>query len=331
MPRLPRLVGILLLAVCAGPAHAIAVPPSAAARLTCGDRGEAPQKPGAGIRSNEELMASETFQRAIADVQRLGIVAGFCELRPDTLTLDLGEGAFTSTSTDYNLSRVHAAYRALTEFRPESSLELHYQDRLVGWYTAAGLSWIERPSIRPTGPAPGAGTEQAAEPREWGPRRGFHFAAGGGGGSFDRQCRGCAIDGKTGLSGYLALGGLIDRKTVLGLEGTGWTQEESDFRTEAYGLMVSVTRYASSTSGLFLRAGAGLVGYRNDGDLSAKGAGFSGRLGYDVGLGDSRVHLTPYLGYVRSFDGVDLERDGEEVGFNFVISLLQLGLGVSVY
>jgi hypothetical protein len=39
----------------------------------------------------------------------------------------------------------------------------------------------------------------------------------------------------------------------------------------------------------------------------------------------------PYLGYVRTFDGVDLKRNGDDVGFNFVISQFQLGLGVSVY
>jgi hypothetical protein len=39
----------------------------------------------------------------------------------------------------------------------------------------------------------------------------------------------------------------------------------------------------------------------------------------------------PYVGYVRSFDGTDMKRDGEELDFNFVISQLQFGLGISLY
>jgi hypothetical protein len=37
------------------------------------------------------------------------------------------------------------------------------------------------------------------------------------------------------------------------------------------------------------------------------------------------------VGYVRSFDGTDLKRDGEDVDFNFVISQLQFGVGVTIY
>jgi hypothetical protein len=93
--------------------------------------------------------------------------------------------------------------------------------------------------------------------------------------------------------------------------------------------MGQVTRYLSATSGLFLRAGVGWVGYRGDDDLTASGPGFSGRIGYEFLQG--KVRIVPYLGYVRTFDGIDLKRDGDEVGFNFVISQFQLGLGVSVY
>jgi hypothetical protein len=59
------------------------------------------------------------------------------------------------------------------------------------------------------------------------------------------------------------------------------------------------------------------------------GPGFSARAGYDLPIG--RVHLSPSLAYVRSFDGIDLKRDGDEVGFNFVISELQFGVGISLH
>jgi hypothetical protein len=314
-----------------GPAK-IEAPLALVGRLVCPDPREPPPPSPAGGRTNEELMANETFQRAMTDVLRLRIAVGFCELRQDTLTLDLGDGAFTSASTEYNLSRVHAAYRGLTEFRRESALELRYQDRLVGWYTFGGLAWTEKPKPQPATPAAQAEVTAAAEAPDDTVRSGLHFNAGFGGGAFDRQCAApdCDhIDSEIGVSGFLAIGGLLDPKTVLGVEGTGWTKEIGNLRTQVYSIMAQVTRYAGSTSGLFLRGGVGLVGYDTDADFSATALGFSGRLGYEIGGG--KVHVVPYVGYVRSFDGTDLKRDGDDVGFNFVISQLQFGLGVSVY
>jgi hypothetical protein len=291
-------------------------------RLRCPEPSEPGQPATPGARANQELMAGETFQHAMTDVLRLGIAVRFCELRPDTLTLDLGDGATTSASTEYNLGRLYAAYRALTEYSPETVLELRHQDRLAGWYTVGGLSWTDKPAQPP---AAAAGDEEIEETA----RSGFYFNAGVGAGAFDQQCRGCEIESETGFSGLLALGGFIDPKTVLGIEGTGWTKDESGVSAQVYSAMGQVTRYLGATSGLFLRGGIGLVGYHDDADRSATGPGFSARLGYEFLRG--KVHVVPYLGYVRTFDGIDLKRNGDDVGFNFVISQFQFGLGVSVH
>ena len=325
MLRLYPMVGTLaLVAISVGRSTAaVAAPPTTitvASRLVCPDPSEQGQPATPGARPNEELMAGETFQRAMADVLRLGIAIRFCELRPDTLTLDLGEGAMTSASTEYNLGRLYTAYRALTEYSPETALELRHQDRLAGWYTIGGLSWTEKPALPPAPP-----TEDEEEIA----RGGFYFNAGVGAGAFDQQCRDCETDSETGFSGLLALGGFIDPRTVIGIEGTGWTKDESGVSAQVYSAMGQVTRYLGATSGLFLRGGVGLVGYHNDDDFSAMGPGFSARVGYELLRG--KVHIVPYFGWVRTFDGIDLKRNGDEVGFNFVISQFQLGLGVSVY
>jgi hypothetical protein len=316
------LVAFVACALATADASATPVPP---APLVCPDEGQAPSGPPGATRTNDEFMGNTTFQRAMTDVLRLEIAVRFCELRPDTLTLDVGEAAFTSPSTDYNLSRLFAAYRALTEYSTESAIELRYQDRLVGWYTVGGLTWVEKPKVRPT---PQRLAEVAAEDEEPA-RSGFHFNAGAGAGAFDQQCRGCAVDTEVGFSGFVSLGGFVGQKTVFGVEGTGWTGKQADLSVQLYSAMGTVTRYASETSGLFLRAGAGLVGYHDENEFSAKGLGFSGRLGYEIGK--SKVHIVPYLGYVRTFDGIDLKRNGNKAGFNFVISQFQFGLGVSVY
>ena len=284
------------------------------------------------MRSNEQLLANENFERAVADVQRLSIVIAFCERRGDTLTVDLGEGAFTAASAEYNLGRLYAAYRALTEYSPESALELRYQDRRAGWYTTAGLTWIERPAPSPAAQQPPTvaprGDTQVSPSPEGQSRGGVHFGAGLGAGSFDQQCRGCEIDSELGLSGLLSVGKWLGQSTVLGIEATGWSKEQSGRRAVVYSLIAQVTRYAGETSGLFLRAGAGLVGYSDDFDFSAAAPGFAARVGYELGAG--KVRVVPYLGYVRTFDGTDLKRDGGDVGFNFVISQLQFGAGIAV-
>jgi hypothetical protein len=327
MLRLSQMVGTLTLVAFSGGwlATAEASTPSTSSPvglLVCPDPSEPGQPATPGARANDELMAGETFQRAMTDVLRLGIAVRFCELRPDTLTLDIGDGAVTSASTEYNLSRLYAAYRALTEYSPETALELRHQDRLAGWYTLSGLSWTEKP------PPPPADTTGAEGDNEMA-RNGFYFNAGAGAGAVDEQCRDCEIDSETGFSGLVALGGFVNPQTVVGIEGTGWTKDQSGVSTQVWSAMGQVTRYLSTTSGLFLRGGVGWVGYHDDADQTASGPGFSGRIGYDFLQG--KVHIAPYFGYIRTFDGIDLKRDGNEVGFNFVISQFQFGLGVSIY
>ena len=325
MLRLPQMVGILTFVAFSGAdlAAAEASPPTPIHRsglVVCPDSSEAGQLAAAGARPNQELMASENFQRAMVDILRLEIALRFCELRPDTLTLDLGKGVSTSASTDYNLSRLYAAYRALTEYSPETALELRNEDRLAGWYTVGGLDWTEKPAPPPAEPV---GSEEEAA------RSGFYFNAGVGAGAFDEQCRDCEIDSETGFSGYLSMGGFLGPLTVLGVEGTGWIKDVSGVNAQVYSAMGQLTRYFSASSGLFLRGGVGLVGYHDDADLSASGPGFSARVGYE--FLDGTVHIVPYFGYVRTFDGIDMKRNGDEVGFNFVISQFQVGLGVSAY
>jgi hypothetical protein len=160
-------------------------------------------------------------------------------------------------------------------------------------------------------------------------RPGFQFGLGGGAGATDWACDGCDFESEVGVSGFLSVGRTVLENTMLGVEVTGFTKSESASTTQVYSLMAQVTRYLSVNSGLFLRAGAGLVGYRRNSDLrdlSASGPGFTGRLGYEFGRG--RFVVVPYVGLVRTFAGVDFEADGEDIGFNAALSNLQFGLSV---
>lgn len=163
-------------------------------------------------------------------------------------------------------------------------------------------------------------------------RFGFHFDMGLGGGAVDFTCDGCDFETLTGFSGFLSLAGAIGEKTLMGVESTGWTRDESGNTAQVYSFMAHLTEYLSETSGLFVRAGLGLVGYRENsspGDLTAKAFGFSGRLGYELGAGG--VTAVPYVGYLRTFGGAELKLDGNELGFDFVINNFQFGLGIAAY
>jgi hypothetical protein len=100
-----------------------------------------PPRAESGIRTNDELLVNASFRQAMQDALRTRLVAGFGEVRPDTLTVDLEDEALTSASTDRTLERVYLAYRGTVANGSESALELLHDDRRVGLYTGRGLSW----------------------------------------------------------------------------------------------------------------------------------------------------------------------------------------------
>jgi hypothetical protein len=179
------------------------------------------------------------------------------------------------------------------------------------------------------GPAPAAARARpAANPRE----SGVHFGLGLGGGAMDFACRGCTVTSETGFSGFLSVAGSVGEKTLLGIEATGWTGDQLGTTAQVYSLMAQATEYRSTTSGLFLGAGLGLVGYHQDTDSgvrSAKGLGFSGRLGYELGTGG--IVLVPYVGIVRTFGGADMKLDGRDEGLNVAISNVHFGLSIAAH
>ena len=190
MLRLPQMVGTLTLVAAAAGALATAdafATPAPPTPLVCPDPSEPPAGPPGATRTNDEFMGNTTFQRAMTDVLRLGIAVRFCELRPDTLTLDAGEGGF------------HVALDGLQPLAPvrgvpladrvqhRDRIELRYHDRVVGWYTVGGLTWTEKPKRRRVADSKREVAAEGEEPT----RSGFHFNAGAGAGAFDQQCRGC--------------------------------------------------------------------------------------------------------------------------------------------
>ena len=94
-----------------------------------------------GLRTSAQLMQNPSFRQVMHDVQRLQIVSTFEEIRPDTLAVELDDGAFTSASTEHNLNRLYLAYRGLTDFRTQAAMALMHDGRRVGLINPRGLAW----------------------------------------------------------------------------------------------------------------------------------------------------------------------------------------------
>jgi hypothetical protein len=77
---------------------------------------------------------------ALGDVLRLQIADSYEEVRPGRLVLALGSGFHTSTSLDYNLRQLYAAYTDLLDHPDDDPiLELWQNEDKIGEYTRDGL------------------------------------------------------------------------------------------------------------------------------------------------------------------------------------------------
>jgi hypothetical protein len=339
-----------------------ATPPPAVAQEPQPAPPPAPQQPAAqpfepsapGEIVSEAVKSERRF--IVGDLLRANIATVVEQGPPGILRVGIGRGFHSQGSREFYFRRLASAYHTWVQEGQPLAIEIWESGRKIGEYlnglfaigsdhttprecpdtATTGLCSGKEPAAPPREVAlPGAADtlggrpESAPPPRE---RSGFHVGLGLGAGLADRACTGCDFASKTGVSGFVSLGGAIDQKTVVGVESTGWTKSEVATTRQMYSVMGQVTRYLSRNSGLFLRGGLGLVGYRENrdaGDLTANAPGFSGRLGYEIGRG--KYVLVPYVGLVRTFAGADFKREGEDIGFNAALSNLHFGLSVGTH
>ncbi len=134
-------------------------------------------------------------------------------------------------------------------------------------------------------------------------REGFFIGFGFGYGSFG--CSTCDGEREAGGILYLKLGGTVNERVLLGLEGNGWVDwnwpVERAGVTQTTSIVAPVIQfYPNAESGLFLKGGAGL-GRREVGGLGPPtfehGGGVIGGLGFDARVG-SNFSVSPYANYV---------------------------------
>jgi hypothetical protein len=281
--------------------------------------------------------------RAVGDMRRIGLITTVEQGSPGIVRVGVGRAFHTHQARQYYFIRLASTYYTWKSDSQPLILELWENGRKIGEYANRAFHidpeyTAQRESVQLETPPATAGQGQAAVAgqAEAGAnahrRSGFHLGLGLGAGAMDFACRGCTITSETGFSGFLSLAGSLGEKTLVGVESTGWTKSQSGTTVRVYSVTAQVTEYLSTTSGLFLGAGIGLVGYHQDtdlGDRSASALGFSGRLGYELGKG--RVVFVPYVGLVRTFGGADIKLDGEDAGLNVAISNIQFGLSIAVH
>ena len=291
----------------------------------------------------------------VGDMLRIGLVATVEQGHLGVLRVQVGEKFHSHHTREFHFAQLAAAYYTWTADGNPLLVELWEGGRKIGEYRDEGFRIGPRYATpvgcpenattglcaalgqpgQPVAAAPGQRPDAAPRtPPEPTPnvrqRSRVRWGLGLGGGAMDFACAGCNVASETGFSGFLSIAGSVRPETLLGVEGTGWTRSESGASAQVYSVMANVTQYLSATSGLFLRAGAGLVGYREDtdlGDRSARAPGFSGRLGYEVGAGS--VAFVPYIGLVRTFGGADVKLNGENLRLNVAISNAQFGLSIT--
>ena len=84
------------------------------------------------------------FRQAIGDATRLGIVAGYAEVRPGRMALTMGPGYTTASTVEYHLKRIYSAYGDYLNHALAPVLELHANGAVIGDYTWEGLTLPEK-------------------------------------------------------------------------------------------------------------------------------------------------------------------------------------------
>jgi Outer membrane protein beta-barrel domain len=168
-------------------------------------------------------------------------------------------------------------------------------------------------------------------------RSGFWFGLGAGYGSARVDCDGCGDTDREGsVSGYVRLGGTLNRHVLLGVRANGWTKEQSGTRVTLGNASGTLTLYPGAYSGFFLELGFGVAWVDTsvrqgafDVSVSKAGFGVTSTLGWDLRIGRN-VSLTPSLSYYYGRPG-DISVDRVVVLPNLTQNVWEIALGITFH
>lgn len=163
-------------------------------------------------------------------------------------------------------------------------------------------------------------------------RRGGQWLGFGVGTGFGRvSCPICQANRKGSISGYVKAGGTLNRRTLLGMEASGWMRSEDGADELMVALAGSVYWYPNSRKRLFYKAGLGVMHYKtDDGPNRLTSTAFGPQLGagYDMPISPS-VSVTPFANWLVASLGGELTFNGDRFRDDVGLMLIQLGVGVT--
>jgi hypothetical protein len=179
-----------------------------------------------------------------------------------------------------------------------------------------------------------------ASPEAWAghpqDRQGFWIGFGGGYGSADASCDECEGGDREGsFTGFFKLGGTLNPRVLLGVEGNGWIREEDDVTLTLGSFTGTVTFYPQASGGFFLKGGVGLSYVDTDfsaGTLSVNisktGWGVLAGAGYDIRVGRN-VSITPCVNFHYGAPG-DLSFEGDTLS-SWTQNVVSFEIGVTFH
>ncbi len=99
----------------------------------------APALSDGSVRFRAELLHDKEFRVAFDDVQRLGVVLDFQEVRFGLLRVIIGPGFTTVSSAGYNLEHLYSTYRTTSYRRVDAVIELWKDGAKIGEVTSSGV------------------------------------------------------------------------------------------------------------------------------------------------------------------------------------------------
>jgi hypothetical protein len=169
-------------------------------------------------------------------------------------------------------------------------------------------------------------------------RHGFWIGLGGGVGSAKATCDDCGSSNrKTGVAGYVKLGGTLNEHLLLGGEFNIWSKEEEGVTVNFYNAAATLTVYPQASSGFFLKGGVGLSfvdTQLRDGSTTltvdlGDGPGVIVGAGYDVRVGRN-ISITPAVNFWYGKPG-GVTLGGETIFRNWRQNVVDFTVGVTFH
>jgi hypothetical protein len=168
-------------------------------------------------------------------------------------------------------------------------------------------------------------------------REGFWIGFGFGYGSAAGHCDGCGSSNREGsISGFLKLGGTLNKNVLLGVEANAWTETQDNVTLGLASGTGTVTFYPQASSGFFLKGGAGFSYVSTDTQqgsvtvsVSQVGWGVLAGLGYDVRVGRN-VSITPCVNYYYGRPG-DVGFEGGTALGGWRQDVIDFGIGITFH